>query len=219
MAPLGNRLRTAEIDIDCVAVVLSEQGSFQQHLRIVAAELYDERSILGTRLQRVLAILRVLAEAAAVEHGRVAQLGTVAATQQTPRQLAGIHHGGHHILRRAQRFLVKLKSCQLWPLLPTLLFTSPPPREAPERAEAEGAEQDVASGTCATDVPPVLLLQISLLSVSIATAGAGSAAAAAAASGVDDKVDRTGGERLLSSTTSWLMVTIIIYCSGGACRL
>lgn len=39
MAPLGNRLRAAEIDIDCVAVVLSEQGSFQQHLRIVAAEL------------------------------------------------------------------------------------------------------------------------------------------------------------------------------------
>lgn len=61
----------------------------------VLAYLYDERSILGTRLQRVLAILRVLAEAAAVEHGRVAQLGTVAATQQTPRQLAGIHHGGH----------------------------------------------------------------------------------------------------------------------------
>lgn len=45
MAPLGNRLRTAEIDIDCVAVVLCQEGGFQQHLRIVAAKLWKGNGI------------------------------------------------------------------------------------------------------------------------------------------------------------------------------
>lgn len=47
MATLGNRLRTAQIDVDSVAVVLSEQGSVQQHLRIVSAKLWEWEGIVS----------------------------------------------------------------------------------------------------------------------------------------------------------------------------
>uniref|UniRef100_A0A182V848 Uncharacterized protein n=1 Tax=Anopheles merus TaxID=30066 RepID=A0A182V848_ANOME len=127
VAALGDGLRAAEIDIDRVAVILGEQGRLQHYLRIVAAELKSKakketasvfRPVFRAGLQRVLPILRILGEAAAVEHGRVAELCAVPAAQQPPGQLASVHHRCHDVPRRTEHLFVELKPAELTVRLP-----------------------------------------------------------------------------------------------------
>lgn len=114
VAALCDRLRTAQIDVDRVTVVLGEQGGRQQRLRIVAAELNDQRPIGGAALQRLLAVFRVQRKVVAVEHGGVAQLGAVSPAEQPPGELRLVDHGSDDQLGGAQDLLVELPSVQFW---------------------------------------------------------------------------------------------------------
>jgi hypothetical protein len=61
MAPLGDDLRTTQVDVDGVHVHVGLQGQTDglgQHGRVVGAELDDERSVAGGRLQTFSTVLQ-----------------------------------------------------------------------------------------------------------------------------------------------------------------
>ena len=112
VSPFGDDLRTTQVKVDCVAVNQADGvlDGPPEDVRVVGAKLDNEGSVLGTSLEHLLSVLFVSNKDAGVEHGRVAQVGAVAAGQEPPCQLAALDHRSDHILSTFQVFLVKFKA-------------------------------------------------------------------------------------------------------------
>lgn len=81
----------------------------------VDPHLCDERSVLFTHLvvQIFPPVVGVAYKDLGVQHGGVAELGAVPAAQQTPSQLALVHHGGHHEAGLLQGLPPELEALEL----------------------------------------------------------------------------------------------------------
>lgn len=81
----------------------------------VDPHLCDERSVLFTHLvvQVFPPVVGVAYKDLGVQHGGVAELGAVPAAQQTPSQLALVHHGGHHEAGLLQGLPPELEALEL----------------------------------------------------------------------------------------------------------
>ena len=77
--------------------------------------LRDERSVLLTNLivQVFSPVVGVTNKHLSVQHGGVAEVSTVPATQQAPGQLTLVHHGCHHIGCLLQGLPPELKALEL----------------------------------------------------------------------------------------------------------
>lgn len=113
MTPLGNGLGTAQINVHRIAVILCRQRRLEDLFGIVATELNDQRPVGGACLQRILPVLGIRGEQVGMEHGRVAELGSVTAAQHPPGQLTLVHHGSHHIAWRSQSGAIEVVALQL----------------------------------------------------------------------------------------------------------
>lgn len=132
------------------------------------AHLHDERAVLGTGLavEVLAAVVGVPEEDLGMQHRRVAELGTVAAAQQPPGQLALVHHGRHHVVGAPQRLPPESLPAQLRHLPPArryggcrlapLYRGSQPPPEARRRARtpSPGRAQRRPDGATAISLRP-----------------------------------------------------------------
>mmetsp|Transcript_168702 Transcript_168702/g.542127 ORF Transcript_168702/g.542127 Transcript_168702/m.542127 type:complete len:205 (-) Transcript_168702:4-618(-) len=108
-------LGASQIDVHCVTLRLDILGSLCHGFRVVAAELYNQGSVLGASGEVLLPVLRVFGEVAAVHHGGVGQLATVSPGQHPECELRLVHHRSTDGLRRADG-PEKLEAPQLRPL-------------------------------------------------------------------------------------------------------
>lgn len=92
-------------------------GNYQRAVQTgpVDPHLCDERSVLVTHLivEIFSPVVGVADKHLSVQHGSVAELRTVPAAQQAPRQLALVHHGRHHKACFFQGFLPELEALEL----------------------------------------------------------------------------------------------------------
>lgn len=93
MAPPSYSLRTSEVQIDGIHLILQHASSLQQRLGIVATELSDQRSIFLAGGEMLVLIGFLGDEHARVQHRRIAQVAPVATAEQTECQLTLVDHG------------------------------------------------------------------------------------------------------------------------------
>lgn len=147
---LSDHLRTTQVEVDSITVVLRQQSRLKEHLWIIGTKLEktqhkdllvvtilmssstllvmatqvnqhldphlcDERPVLFAHLivEVVSPVVGVPNKHLSMQHGGVAELSAMPATQQAPGQLTLVHHGRHHKASFFQGLPPELKTLEL----------------------------------------------------------------------------------------------------------
>jgi len=94
-------LRTAAVNVNCVAIVLHKLGSLQQVFGIIGRKLNHQGSVFRAGLEHFLPVFLVSGKYSGMEHGRPAKLSSILSRQHPVGQLGLIDHWRNHKFRRA----------------------------------------------------------------------------------------------------------------------
>lgn len=90
----GDALGTAQIDVDGIHFSLQHLGSLHHRVRVVAADLGDQGTVLGTGGEVLLLVVLGGSHHLGVQHGSVAEIGAVATGEETEGEFGLLDHGG-----------------------------------------------------------------------------------------------------------------------------
>lgn len=151
-------LRAAQVQVDGVHLMLDQLRSRQNRLRVVAAELRNERPVRVAGLEVELTVALVREEQLGVQHLREDEVGAVVPAEQAERQLAVVHHGRHHGARRPDRppelVAVQRTLASFLLLLLLLHYCGEAVVDAEKHAAANGQCNEVSCNRGARLVPP-----------------------------------------------------------------
>ena len=105
---LSNSLRTAQVYVDSITVVLNKFSCLQKDIWVVSTELNCKWSILWTWFEILHSVFWFLGEKSGVKHWRVANLSLVLPCEHSVRQLTLVDHRRNKIFGTAYLFVVSI---------------------------------------------------------------------------------------------------------------
>ena len=88
----GNTLRTSQIDINGINLILNHFSCLDNRLGIISTELSNQRSIFRAGSKMLLFVIFGGSHYFRMKHGRVCQIGAIATAEQAEGQFRLIHH-------------------------------------------------------------------------------------------------------------------------------
>ena len=102
MSPLGNALRTSQVQIHCFDLIFDHLGGLNDDVRIIATKLSNQGFIFRCLPEVEVLVAFLLDHHSGVQHGGVAELRAIFSVQHTEGTFGLVYHGRSNKFRRAQ---------------------------------------------------------------------------------------------------------------------